>query len=841
MGQGTSASSFSDAAVRIAQNDITLEDDCWKELFSSPVEVEDVFTVFTTHAARQLKEKRPDNFAMTIYQCAKQIRIFSAPEARKQPHEKLSPVPADTAMKVLARFLPVLFEPEEPAKLPTKQEKDFEARLTRFYEKYNPEKITMVPQALAKFQGKEDEMFEILVKKYGPEPEVAAGAVKDDVTKETSQSPKTGKEKKKAAGAEEEVDLSISESESEASNMTDEQLARENTNGTTPPVSFAQKILWGKKDVPFILPEDETLGQMLVYGLLEACFVPEYTISRYQNDDQKPHPNFPSVESHLMWSGGIAVADHHNIYFSKVEQYQTNRLLCLRAILACLCGDLYTRQFCAPNKMRALFTSSNTPHAATFCASLINVITEYVPSGIVPYSSYWTGSQEELIFRATEILTLLLDYDVFYQPLTNTDARVLSTKIIGKYMSKQIHKLPEYMKKYHGREKELLKKLTDKITIKPADGPQAYLISKHACWSVIHKLTPSDCEQISLGLMRLITCETYAKAWTVLPGSQHVIPFRAEYILLFWKLLDKSSKFHDYFVQSSEMLTVVVALLDFGMDGLTEPSKQQNIQLAITIINRLSRDRHFALGLNKPFSLRIPYDLQTFVGTHNDLLMLTLHKILTRKSQWVLPTHPSCLNILANVAPFVTSVCQTTAAKLINLLTIYAKPEWLEQHTFHPTMLDSLVLTVAHLIQYQYKGSSTVLYALVRNSSAIHELYASVKGKKIPCLRGEKGKRLLLFTLVCAIDAVSPTVIKMLEADPNADVLSYLEGLTLVGQLPVPHPIYLQPSISRVQTDAWCASTVWTMIYNSQYVPMIEPSKVKVFTMETVSNNERSP
>lgn len=46
-----------------------------------------------------------------------------------------------------------------------------EQRLTKFYEKYVPEKVSDVPTLLGKYAGKEDKLFVALVKKYGPEPD----------------------------------------------------------------------------------------------------------------------------------------------------------------------------------------------------------------------------------------------------------------------------------------------------------------------------------------------------------------------------------------------------------------------------------------------------------------------------------------------------------------------------------------------------------------------------------------------------------------------------------------------------------------------------------------------
>jgi density-regulated protein DRP1 len=45
-----------------------------------------------------------------------------------------------------------------------------EERLTAMYKEYMPEKLDSIPSLLVKYDGKEEKLFEALVKKYGPEP-----------------------------------------------------------------------------------------------------------------------------------------------------------------------------------------------------------------------------------------------------------------------------------------------------------------------------------------------------------------------------------------------------------------------------------------------------------------------------------------------------------------------------------------------------------------------------------------------------------------------------------------------------------------------------------------------
>lgn len=47
---------------------------------------------------------------------------------------------------------------------------DHKARLTAFYEKYAADKVSQVDTFLEKYKGKEEAMWRVLVKKYGPEP-----------------------------------------------------------------------------------------------------------------------------------------------------------------------------------------------------------------------------------------------------------------------------------------------------------------------------------------------------------------------------------------------------------------------------------------------------------------------------------------------------------------------------------------------------------------------------------------------------------------------------------------------------------------------------------------------
>lgn len=60
-------------------------------------------------------------------------------------------------------------EVQSPVNAATDVDPMLKIRLTEFYEKYNPDKVSSVEETLIKYKGKEVGLFEALVKKYGPE------------------------------------------------------------------------------------------------------------------------------------------------------------------------------------------------------------------------------------------------------------------------------------------------------------------------------------------------------------------------------------------------------------------------------------------------------------------------------------------------------------------------------------------------------------------------------------------------------------------------------------------------------------------------------------------------
>lgn len=97
----------------------------------------------------------------------KETQLFSALVKKYGPEPSADEVLETKAAKAAPKKEKTVVDVPE-----SKVVKDFNhARLLAFYNKYNPEKVGDVEQTLAKYKGKEAQLFNALVKKYGPEPD----------------------------------------------------------------------------------------------------------------------------------------------------------------------------------------------------------------------------------------------------------------------------------------------------------------------------------------------------------------------------------------------------------------------------------------------------------------------------------------------------------------------------------------------------------------------------------------------------------------------------------------------------------------------------------------------
>merc|ERR1712187_773711 len=91
--------------------------------------------------------------------------------------------------------------------------------------------------------------------------------------------------------------------------------------------------------------------------------------------------------------------------------------------------------------------------------------------------------------------------------------------------------------------------------------------------------------------------------------------------------------------------------------------------------------------------------------------------------------------------------------------------------------------------------------------------------------------KMTLQTILCLVDYLTEEVEKCRKDDQieQAEVLKYLKNTTMVGILPVPHPIVIRSYQASTYTSMWFTSYMWGVIFTrSQRMPLYDWQKIRL-------------
>ena len=161
-----------------------------------------------------------------------------------------------------------------------------------------------------------------------------------------------------------------------------------------------------------------------------------------------------------------------------------------------------------------VFTSHENRHTLPLFTSLLNTVCGYHPSSVLPYNHLlWADSKEKLVETALQVLIVTLD---------DSSGRT--------------------------------------------DGPSDNLFLNYL--SRIHR--DEDFQFILSGITRLLMNPL---TQTYLPGSQKKVHFHQELLIIFWKLCEHNRKFLFHVLKSSDVLEIVIPVLNYLNDARVDQSK----------------------------------------------------------------------------------------------------------------------------------------------------------------------------------------------------------------------------------------------------------------------------
>ncbi|GMF41350.1 unnamed protein product [Phytophthora fragariaefolia] len=605
----------------------------------------------------------------------------------------------------------------------------------------------------------------------------------------------------------------------------------------------------------------EPLAKQMLHAIMGLLFLPEFTVSihAYKGFGEERRSASRSGQSatsgslvfpSLLWHSGVGYPDASVVNSSN---YDRNRKEVLGLLLTCFSSILYqTAETCSQWKDRFLevATAPDCPFAPTLFYSLLNIVVSYDPVGWgVPYAgSIVSDDRELLVDLSLQVLLVLLDFG------QTTETNTVTTS-----------------KPQPGSSTPAAKRRSSSV-IARVSNPIFDGVSNVYRNLLSSLQRPEDFQLIFTGLSRLLN-NYHQSMSTLLPNSIKQIKCHQELLVLLWKMLDENTEFLHYVLKKADVNQLVVPLLFLMYEGRQEPAKVGMIHICTFILLLLSGERDFGVNLNKPFNNHLPLDLPPFSGNHADLLIVCLHKIIVSGYEKLNSVYNCFLTIICNISPYCKKLNMVSSVRLLRLFKLFAQPRYLFDNEANHHLVFFLLETFDNIIQYQYEGNQQVVYAMIQNKNVFYQLNdlqlppiraASSEGKKPAKKEGEGAeegkqqepttdgefvptvewlsawkKKLPLTTSLRLLQHLIPQLEDACQKaggslDEDA-MLYFLRTTTMVGLLPVPHPIVIRKYQINQFTHLWFTTFTWGVIFlRNQVLPLFDGGAITLFTISVL-------
>ncbi|XP_017796160.1 PREDICTED: LOW QUALITY PROTEIN: protein HID1 [Habropoda laboriosa] len=171
---------------------------------------------------------------------------------------------------------------------------------------------------------------------------------------------------------------------------------------------FFWSSLPGKED-----EESVPLAHSLLNALCDLLFCPDFTVAANRKSGPDKAEELQSIDScEYIWEAGVGFAHSPPRY----PILDSNRTELLKLLLTCFSETMYNPPMdlsVTPNRWIQHLTSSENRHALPMFTSLLNTVCAYDPVGLgVPYNHLlFTDSLEPLVDVSLQILIVTLDHD----------------------------------------------------------------------------------------------------------------------------------------------------------------------------------------------------------------------------------------------------------------------------------------------------------------------------------------------------------------------------------------------------------------------------------------------
>ena len=577
-------------------------------------------------------------------------------------------------------------------------------------------------------------------------------------------------------------------------------------------------------DVRVPLQAEVTYGKLLIQSMGRLLFKVKYTVypSTLQNV-QFPHQN-------LLWEGGLL----GTVRTASDSTVLLHRLSVLKTLCLVLSADIYKTQEeleHSRNRLLVELCVDDFEYRDVLFYSLINSVLAYDPVGWgIPYGSMISSNVDMGVasFAASLLILLLQDR----KPEEYTDASKVMT-VSG----------PETA---------------------PTNANPSLIARNFYRVTMMSLHEEKDLNLMMKSFVRMMKGPLNA-ASTYLPQSVTIPTLFREVLIIMWHVTCENTAFRTFLIKSPYLNSLVVPILFLIHEHRKDVTNVGLLHACVFFILLLSGERYFCVALNQPLKRRLPLDV-TITGNVSDFLIFVLHRCLLHSLDKFGSLYDCIMTILANVSPYVRSISPIASKKLVHLFDMFSSANFLLSGPENKKYLFYTLEIMNNLVQYQFRSAIHVVYellsraaavdtllkldSLVPDHAAILEAKAKEAGKEeffLPTVDWVMSWRadMKIDTLQALISNLGTQVHEYCETagvNDELQVTAFIENTTLVGLLPVPHPILIRRYHENTATHIWFRVYAWGLIFlRYTQPPALLGTAVKLFVVQHQAEGESDP
>lgn len=286
-----------------------------------------------------------------------------------------------------------------------------------------------------------------------------------------------------------------------------------------------------------------------------------------------------------------------------------------------------------------------------------------------------------------------------------------------------------------------------------------------------------------------------------------------------------------------KILDILIVIVANNYENL---SKAGIVQLSIFCILHFSSNREFSLQISHKYPNHLPISI-TGPDYYFDILVSVFHPIILQNSL-LSETISTLIIILLNVSPHIKRIGNSASLKLFSIFEHFSLKKNLTKDTKMSQFLYQLLEVFNSRLQYQWDGSSYLIYAIISKKNIVDRLlelkFENLGETDVTEDWFNNFKINLPIGLILGMyNDLLPRIDRIVKKNSQiseAEIIEYLRKITMVGVFPVPHILYLRKFHSTQQTNHWLTSLIWGTIYTRNNNPQLfDSSTIKLFLVSS--------